>query len=313
MGFFGKRAALQWPRLEACGLALCFAFALVRFAGPASAFAETMACPGDAPIRQVGGVLFYTDKKASVADPQKVKQDAEVIRPLQMYLIHLAAILDAPAATPAALDCAVEMLNRWAAAGAMLTEPDNFEGVRERARFTIGLNIIALKLSKAGHPVNQATRDWLHSLSLAAVRDFASRPLKDNLYIWSGVDAASDAVLSGDASERNYASDVWRNGIEAINQNGTVATELARGSRALLYHQYYLSGLLMLRSFRQTLGDNPTPADQAKLKSLTDLVAGGLLKKMAVARLEITPKEATKPTLPPLKYETINEGRKTFN
>jgi poly(beta-D-mannuronate) lyase len=254
-----------WPRI--------FVVVLSLIASPNSAHAQSENCVMDPPVKQVQGVAFYTDKNASVADPKLVAQDGAFLKPLQLFVNHLSAIVDNPNAAPADITCAQQMLDSWAQADALLQPPVNFEAMRERARFAIGFNIVALKLQASGHTVSAATLKWLHALSTMVANDFKTHSLKNNLYIWSGVDSATNALLSGDEDERNNATAVWKFGISQIQPDGSVATELDRKTRALLYHQYYLSGLLMLQSLRTQLGDLPTQQEEAKLKVLADLVS----------------------------------------
>ena len=131
------------------------------------------------------------------------------------------------------LDCARNMIDRWATAKALLVPPTTLEAIRQRARFAIGLNIVAIKLRSAGHPVASVSADWLQRLSNVAVDDFRKRANKsgwiDNLYVWSGVNAASSALLTNDREMRAYATEVWQRSIAQIAPDGSLKSELARG------------------------------------------------------------------------------------
>lgn len=237
------------------------------------------------PVSQVEGVDFYTDKHASTVDVEKQAADAASYRPIQMFVYRLEKMLDDDVTKPGSMDCVIHNLDYWAMSHAMMRHPSNFSGIRQRARFTIALNVIALKLMAAGFKLNDSIRLWLHGLSMEAIRDFEARQPRGNLYIWSGVDAASDALLSNDPTSRQYATTVWKQGIAKINSNGTVDTELDRASRSLLYHQYYLSGLLMLRSYRIALGNVISAADEAALELLATRVEEGLCDTSSMSSL----------------------------
>jgi len=47
-------------------------------------------------------------------------------------------------ADPAATACALDLLQQWARAGALLQQPPNFESIRQRQRFTLTFDIVVL-------------------------------------------------------------------------------------------------------------------------------------------------------------------------
>jgi hypothetical protein len=60
---------------------------------------------------------------------------------------------------------------------------------------------------------------------------------------------------------------------------------MARGTRALLYHVYYLSALLTLRTFRNALCKPASEWDCEALACLTDSVRSALRDPSRIARL----------------------------
>jgi poly(beta-D-mannuronate) lyase len=179
-------------------------------------------------------------------------------------------------------ECALRMMLDWAKNGAMETPPTDFGGPRELERFGISLNIIALKLRADGLNIDPLV-GWLGDLNRMVTARFRTRGRVDNLYVWSGVAAASYALLSGDGAARRYANDVWLDGVAAIRPDGFVDSELRRGSRALLYHVYNLSALLTLRAFRNAMGDSISDSDQASLMRLIDRVGDSLCDPASIA------------------------------
>ncbi|WBK02075.1 alginate lyase family protein [Methylocystis parvus] len=246
---------------------------------------EASACVLDPPVDRVQGVDYYLDKHASIVDAERQQADAKAYRPVQMFVYHLEQIIDADAPSSELISCALQNLHSWALSDAMLTQPENFPGVRQRARFSVALNVIALKLKVAGYSIDEPITRWLHTLAQKAVADFSTRKPYSNLYIWSGVNAASDAILTGDKASRLYATNVWRLGVSQINADGTIDVEMDRASRALMYHQYYLAGLLMLRSFRVALGDQATHGEDAKLRILAKVVGNALCDPTSLGEL----------------------------
>ena len=68
----------------------------------------------------------------------------------------------------------------------------------------------------------------------------------DNLYVWSGVTAALAWKVTHEPRLWALAGQTLRLSTQSIRHDGLVGSELRRGSRSLLYHGYYLSGLFIL-------------------------------------------------------------------
>jgi poly(beta-D-mannuronate) lyase len=171
--------------------------------------------------------------------------------------------------------CAAPLLESWASANALLAEPADFSGIRERERFTIALNLAAAKLTKKKQLGAEVVR-WLDAVSLAVARDFSKRNVVDNLYVWSGVAAESGALLSHSKRLESVASLAWQRGVQQINPDGTVPSELRRQNRALLYHLYYLSALLILHSLENADGISDRDDALKQVHHLADRVESGL-------------------------------------
>jgi len=120
-------------------------------------------------------------------------------------------------------------------------------------------------------------------LATAAHRPDAGWAPVDNLSVWSGVNAASYAVLSADRDVRAYEDKVWSQAIEAIRPDGYAESELRRGARALHYHVYLLSAILTMLAFRQALSEPLTAGDRAAVMRLVDRVGGALCDPSGMA------------------------------
>jgi poly(beta-D-mannuronate) lyase len=238
-------------------------------------------CPVDAPVAQVQSQGIYADASGSRLDADKLRASLALVAPLRRFVAD--ASLRADSTNPADETCAYAMMLSWAKSGAMLVEPANFAGMRERERFTIALNIIALKLKAEGFAAAPLL-EWLGRLNNGVIDDFEKRGLEDNLGVWSGVAAASYALLSGDGRARRYAGAVWNRAISGIRPDGYIDTELRRAGRALDYHTYYLSALVTLHAFREALGDSASQAEQAGLKRLAGKVADALCDPSAMSQ-----------------------------
>lgn len=260
----------------------CVLLLSLMVTAPAQAGNERLAggCPNDPPVAQVEGEPIYSDARGSVVDTDKLRRHEQQISPLRKFVTD--ASRGADSTDRSERECALDMMLEWANDRAMTVPPTDFGGLRELERFTISLNIVALKLRADGLKI-EPLLDWLGKLNHLVMERFGARGHVDNLFVWSGVAAASYALLGGDDPSRRYASDVWTRGISAIRPDGFVDSELRRGPRALLYHVYNLSALLTLRAFRTALGDTLVGRDHASLLRLVDRVGSSLCEPSAMA------------------------------
>jgi poly(beta-D-mannuronate) lyase len=260
---------------------ICFVAALAYSArSPSDPSLDADNCPDDATVARVDATPVYSDAQGSVVDPAKLRFHEQQILPLRNFVTDASRRADST--DPAQRECALAMMRDWAKNRAMEVPPADFGGLRELERFGISLNIIALKLRADGLDIGPLL-GWLGELNRIVIGRFESRDRVDNLYVWSGVAAASYALLSRDDGARRHADDVWKKGLAAIRPDGFVDSELRRGSRALLYHVYDLSALLTLRAFRTALGETNSDQDQVSLARLADRVGASLCDPSSMA------------------------------
>jgi hypothetical protein len=198
-------------------------------------------CPNVAPVTRVEGVNWYSDAAGSKVNAGAMASHQAMIQPLRAYATGLVQAIERGDA-----GCAQRNLSAWAKADALLVEPSDFAGQRERLRFATAISFATLRLIAAGNPPERGVADWIGRVNTAAVADFRRRGTVDNLYVWSGVAAALAWEITRDPALCAYAGDVLDRTTTPIGQDGLLASELRRQTRSLLYHSYYLSGLLVL-------------------------------------------------------------------
>jgi poly(beta-D-mannuronate) lyase len=252
-------------------VSLGFFAATAQAAG--SGLARSGECPDDPSIIRVEAEPIYSDPKGSIVDPEELHRHAQQIMPLRKFVTDASQRADS--ASRNAQGCALSMMSAWAKAEAMAAAPTDFGGLRELERFTISLNVIALKLRADGLKIDPLL-DWLGNLNHTVIDRFAERGRVDNLYVWSGVSAASYALLKVDDPARRYEGAVWIRAVSAIRPDGFVDSELRRGARALSYHAYDLSALLTLRALRTALGERLNGEDRTAVMRLVDRVGSSL-------------------------------------
>jgi poly(beta-D-mannuronate) lyase len=251
-------------------------------------------CPDEPAVPRVDSTKFYSDAKGSVVAADKAHERNQLIQPLRTFVTDASARADS--ADHAEQECALQMMLVWAKGKSMEEAPADIAGEHDRQLFAISLNIITLKLRAAGLKIDpllgwlgEVNRDVTgyfehrNQVSTAAHRPDAGWAPVDNLYVWSGVNAASYAVLHDDRDARRYEDKVWGGAIEAIGPDGYLESELRRGARALTYHVYDLSAILTMLAFRQALSEPVTPTERAAITRLVERVGSALCDPSAMA------------------------------
>ena len=259
---------------------VCVTFLLFFLSSGFALGAELNPCPTYPVPSKAEGATIYKDKAGSIADPEKVRQRNEKVAPLRKFVTEASQRVDSD--QHADQECAFKMMQGWAQGHALLDDPDDFNGQRERLEYALPLNVIAIKLKARGFKID-SLNGWLGDLTHGVMRDFAKLNHVGNLYIWSGTVAASFGVLSGEEDSKHYEDKVWEFGIQSIRSDGYIDRELKREGRATLYHMYNFSALLTLQTFRGALGEALSAGDRAALKRLSDRVAGALCDPTGIA------------------------------
>lgn len=256
--------------ISAVGLILCAELVL-----PSLGFAADFRCMVDPPVIEMRAFDVYADRSASVVDPMKSAANDAAVKPVSIFAYHLAEATDARPMGAARANCAAQALRNWATAAALLNAKDP-PSIRVLARYTIGFNLTVIKLRAAGFDVDPDVVRWLHDLSRAAVAGYPIKQGVANLDVWSGVNAASFLLLEPDAALKEHAITEWKLGVSQVASDGSLTSEMKRGKRALLYHQYYLSALLMLNEILPKVGYSPLDVEKAALRRLGKFVAAAL-------------------------------------
>jgi poly(beta-D-mannuronate) lyase len=231
--------------------------------------AETTAVSDDCarfpPVAAVSGVSFYIDKEGSKPDPLLVEANRKALANVEDFMACLERVLD-QSTTQTDRERAYHALTNWAEAGAILGKPPQTEGRVARVFISTGSALIVLKFRSHGVKIDPAVEHWLVALASAVRDDY--RDFKGNVYAWVGATNALVALMTGDSDALAFQEEAWQKAVGRIRSDGYIDTELARGSRALIYHQLTANGLLILRRARHSLGI----ADDASLTRRFELL-----------------------------------------
>jgi len=241
------------------------------------------ACPTFAVVGRVEGARSYVDEAGSIVDPEAHRRNENLQEPVRKLLYYVETSLDAKDGRSLTTDCAFAAVEDWANKRAMTEPPRNFAGSAERQRYTIGLDVIALKLTRLGYALTDPMRHWLGFLVDSVIDIYRQSSLRNNLYTWAGVVAAGYALVAPYSRATQFEDEVWRDSIAEITPAGFLPKELTRAHRALIYHQYAFSALLMLRQMRLALGETESASDRAALQRLADRISFSLCDPQQMA------------------------------
>jgi poly(beta-D-mannuronate) lyase len=232
-------------------------------------------CPLYTPVIEITGVRWYEDKKSSIVNPEKAAENQRLQRNIRAFTDGLSDRLDQlleSKSDASVIKCIEHNLVAWAKAGALLTTPTWSVQVAEQTKAIVALQFIFLKLEAIGTRAPDAVRMWRRQSLLTLLKAYKNSQYRNNLYVWSGVAAAAGDLLERDDYLRRYHEAVWRFAINSISEDGTVAFEMNRGKRALVYHAFFYSAMSALLDLRNALGITTETDDVAAVRRLSKVV-----------------------------------------
>jgi hypothetical protein len=227
-------------------------------------------CPTFDPVRTVEALSHYSDEAGSEVDVENRSATFELTRSIRQLVSYSADAMDHRATDR--MECSFGQLKVWAAADALLGQPANFAGKRNRLRYAQGINVVLLKAAHQGMRAD-IVQNWSQEVTRAVVADFRGRKRIDNLRVASGIAAASSALLLADPMLEAYGAQTLALALEAISNEGFVAAELTRGSRARLYHAAYLSGVVTLKALMERLSEKKTVGGEDRISRLAETLS----------------------------------------
>ncbi|MCZ4321352.1 mannuronate-specific alginate lyase [Pseudomonas anguilliseptica] len=185
---------------------------------------------------------------------------------------------------PAQLTCALQWLNDWAEADALLSSEYNHTGksVRKWALGSLASAYLRLKFSAsqplaAYTPQTQRIEAWFSTLAEHTVQDWSDLPLKkiNNHSYWSAWSVMATAIATDRRDLFDWAVAQFRIGANQVDADGYLPNELKRSQRALAYHNYSLPPLVMIAAFAQANGVDLRAENHGALQRLAERVLSG--------------------------------------
>jgi poly(beta-D-mannuronate) lyase len=135
---------------------------------------------------------------------------------------------------------------------------------------TTKVNAIKTWLGRSMNPIRLC---FDNRIRYNAATNVVARPENlNNHQYWAGLTVMLYGILFNDVSHQNWGKLQYRLGINSILDNGTLATEMARGSQAFAYHQFALQPLVMMAELSIINGDNLYAHNSYRINKLASLV-----------------------------------------
>jgi len=264
---------------------LALLYLSLGFTSPAEAKEKDTSawCPilGD-PVVAIEAATFYQadDPSHSRIDPDKLRENVRLTRPVSQFLDTLATLSDSYVLSPSpdVKQCTDHLLYQWARAGALT---DISQGVQ--ARFVqewslASLGFLRMKLGPLrDHEQDEIVRAWMHDLAASVANLYPSDggASRNNLYYWAMLAIAVTGHSTDDVVLWKRAEDMNRVALSDIQANGTLPAELKRASRAAWYHAFAAEPLVLFKLVSERCRNQPYQGDR-QLDRLLDIVYGAL-------------------------------------
>ncbi len=224
------------------------------------------------PVSTLTSVHYYTDARNSVADEAKRAEDERLQQPVTSFIRYVTEESDAYMRTGETghAACAAQWLDDWAQARA-LAETANAGGDFRRSWYLSGLAISWLKIrdTVAAEPRSRIDA-WLSGQAQLIVAFYAQPDNVNNALNnhgdWAALAVAAAAAASNDRDLFAWAEQRFRTNLAQITPEGALPLEIARGQRALHYHLFALTPLVLMARFERANGRDDF--DQAALTRL---------------------------------------------
>lgn len=282
--------------------------ALLRVAVAATtlvgAFANTVTAaercaPPPPPVRDLDLPRFYGDEAGSVVDPKLQAAHKAAVAPLTAFLRQVTSEADKalrqsnPDQQAASASCALDWLATWAKGGAWLGAMSTKQAEYQRKWDLAGAALTYVKLERFASPEQRAAIEpWLQQWADRA-RAFFDDPARqrNNHWYWLGLGLAATAEATGSTKHWELARGIMKDAAKDIAADGTLAKEMERKARALHYHAFALTPLVVMAEMAAARGEDWYALESGALHRLAAVTLDGIKDPAAFDRRIGTPQE----------------------
>jgi poly(beta-D-mannuronate) lyase len=191
------------------------------------------ACEVPSPEKTIDPPGFYDDAAGY----------AVAVKPMR----HFIALLNT-SADKGDWSCALNLLDSWAKADALMGHISGYQGYYERSWAGTDFAMVILRMPQGLRDSNRARfgviDPWLKRIAVATRDSEAINHLHNNLVYWAGLNLIAIGTVTDDANLIDSGLMRAREGIHDISPNGALKREVKRGKRALHYHTFALIPLV---------------------------------------------------------------------
>jgi poly(beta-D-mannuronate) lyase len=277
-------------------------------AHPVQTTNATYACPAPThlPVDFVtNGFYADNDPTHSIIDPVKQKAYNESSGPVKHEGDVIVAAADdfRTSGSGAAANCVLEHLEALARQNALTGKMSSSQAYYVQG-WVAGAAAIAYLKVDGNERATPAQRDlilpWLQkeadlTRSFYDQRVHTAHTDAQNHFYWAAIQLAATGIAADNQRDFDWAMQRAKDGIAAIQPDGTLAEEMRRGKRALHYHLYAASPLVMLAELGLPNGVDLYAANHGALKKLVEVSTHGLIDPSLFAQRTGIPQERPDP------------------
>jgi len=247
------------------------------------------------PVRNLDLPRFYGDAEGSRVDPELAGQHKAAVAPLTEFLRHVVAEADKAAGSghAATARCALHWIAAWAKGEAWLGQMGTRQAEYQRKWDLAGIALAYVKIRRFATPAQRGTIEpWLIRFAdtAKAFQLDASRRRNNHLY-WLGLGLAATAIAADSPRHWEDARAIMDEALSHIQPDGTLPLELTRGARALHYHAFAVTPLVVMAELAEWRGQSWYALADGALHRLVARTAVGLVDPTLFDVLARTPQE----------------------
>lgn len=208
---------------------------------------------------------YYTDKQYSVIDPKKLAAfNQATAGPTQLGQdATRAADQYRTSGSRAAAACVYSLLSAAAAADAWDGDMPQNNGtyLQNWLLSAAGIAYLKVRNSEAGTQQQEAAiLEWFRRLAKPEHDYFEAHTARagsdawNNHLYWAGLALAAEGIASNDPDALLWGIATYRLGVDAVQPDGSLPAEMARGQMALHYQLYALGALIMIAELGEANG-----------------------------------------------------------
>ncbi len=228
---------------------------------------------------------YYTDAHHSVINQAEQEEYKEVTAPYQEVVKKIVAAADAYQTTGsrAAAECAATLIES-AAKDRFLAGTMNGRQSYYVQKWLVGAVAIAYLKTRPNGIISPAQTAeivrWLQDVAPQSIGYFESNarhpPANNNHRYWTGLEVAAIGIAADNDRLWKWGMESAEIGIKQIKKDGTLPLEMDRAARALHYHLFATSALVMLAEFAAANGKYLYNEHDQALKHLVDRSISGV-------------------------------------